>query len=153
MSRYPLVIRNRVALFYRGFMTAWLGGLALATYAALRSGPPASDKWWPLFLAGFWLAGLFGLYWSFQQETSVVRIKSNQSIHIERGKPFRRQEFWTDRARVWIEDTKDSDGDPYFKLMMDAPGGVLPVREGHQREQLEQLQAEIESALKRGGGS
>ena len=149
MSKYPLVIRNRVAYFYRGFMAAWLGTLAMATYAALRDGPPQPDKWWPLFLACFWLVGLFGLYWSLDQETSVVRIRSNRSIHIARGKAFRRRELWTDRARFWIEDTKDSEGDPYFKLMMDAPGGTLVVREGHQRRYLEELQRRVETLLER----
>ena len=74
MSKYPLVVRNRIPLFYRGFMIVWLGTLAMVTFAALRDGPPEPGKWWPLYLAVFWLAGLFGLYWSLDQETAVVRI-------------------------------------------------------------------------------
>jgi hypothetical protein len=35
VRKYPLVIRNRTADFYRGFMIVWLGTLALATFAAL----------------------------------------------------------------------------------------------------------------------
>jgi hypothetical protein len=147
MSKYPLVIRNRVAWFYRGFMVIWLGTVALASYAALRDGPPEVGRWWPLIMLVFWAVGLFALAWSLNQETSVVRITSNRSIHIERGKAFRRQEHWADRTRLWIEDTEDSDGDPYFKLMMDAPGGPLTMREGHQRELLEFLQAEVEAAV------
>lgn len=64
----------------------------------------------------FWLVGIFALIWSLNQETSVVRIASNRSIHVERGKAFRRQRLWTDHARVWIDETTDSEGDPYFKL-------------------------------------
>ena len=149
MGRYPLVIRNRVPWFYRGFMAVWLGTVALSTYAALREAPPEAGKWWPLFLLGFWAVGLFGLAWSLNQETSVIRITSNRSIHIERGKAFRRQEVWTDRARFWIDEEKDSEGDPYFKLRMDAPGGPLTVREGHQRPALEELSRRIEEALAR----
>lgn len=149
MSKYPLVIRNRTAYFYRGFMIVWLGTLAIATFAALRDGPPEPGKWWPLFLACFWTVGLFGLMWTLNEETSTVRIDSNRSIHVARGKAFRRQKLWTDHARVWIENTKDSDGDPYFKLMMDAPGGKLTIREGHHRSLLEDLQHQIENVLRR----
>ena len=149
MARYPIIIRNRVVLFYRGFMLAFVATVALATYAALRDGPPEPGKWWPLFMLVFWAAGLGGLVWSLNQETSVVRVTGNRSIHIRRGKAFRRHDLWTDRARFWILDDKDSEGDPYFKLMMDAPGGKLTVREGHQRPALELLLAELEAALKR----
>jgi len=148
VSSYPLVVRNRVALFYRGFMIVWLGTLALATYAALRDAPPEPGKWWPLILTGFWLVGLFGLYWSLQQETSVVRVPGPKSIHVRRGKAFRRVDLWTDHARFWIEDTTDSDGDPYFKLWMDAPEGQLTAREGHQRAELEAIKLKLERAIR-----
>ena len=147
MSQYPLVIRNRVAWFYRGFMAAWLGAGALSTYAALRDAPPGPGKWSPLIILGFWAVGLFGLAWSLNQQTSVVRITSNRSIHVERGKAFRREQLWTDHARFWIEDTKDSDGDPYFKLWMDAPGGKLTIKEGHHRPELEELKGMAKAAV------
>ncbi|NUT01016.1 MAG: hypothetical protein HOP96_08590 [Sphingomonas sp.] len=149
MSQFPIVIRNRVVLFYRGFMLAFVGTVALVSYAALRDGPPEPGRWWPLIILLFWTVGLAGLAWSLNQETSVVRILGNRSIQVERGKAFRRHDLWTDRARFWIEETKDSDGDPYFKLMMDAPGEPLAVREGHQRPVLERLQSEVEEALRR----
>ena len=41
MGKYPLIIRNRVVHFYRGFMLAFTATVALAPYAALRDGPPA----------------------------------------------------------------------------------------------------------------
>lgn len=148
MSKYPLVIRNRVAFFVRGFMVVWLVGVALITYAALRDGPPESGHWWPFILAFFWLVGLAGVYGSFQNETSTVRIESDRSIHIDRGKPFARQQLWTDKAAFWIEKTKDSEGDPYFKLMMEAPDGPLSVREGHDRSRLEAILAEVQDALR-----
>lgn len=147
MRRYPLVYRNRVVLFYRGFMIVWLGTVVAATIAAAGGDAGADGTWWPWFMAAFWLVGLWGLAWSLNQETSEVRITAPRSIHIRRGPAFRRAEHWTDRARLWIEDTKDSDGDPYFRLWMDAPGGKLAVREGHRRGGLEQALAEIEGAL------
>ena len=129
MSSYPLIVRNRIPLVYRGFMLLWLGGVALITYVALPDGPPEPQRWWPWFMAAFWAVGLFALAWALNQEVSVVRITNPQSIHIRRGKAFRRVEHWTDRARLWIDEEQDSDGDPYFKLKMDAPGGPLTISE------------------------
>lgn len=147
MTAYPLVIRNYVPLVLRGFMLAFVGIVVLITYVALRQGPPEPQKWWPLALLSFWACGLFGLVHALNQEAGVIRITGPGSIHIERGKALRREDHWLPRARFWIEDTKDSEGDPYFKLMMEAPGGPLAVREGHRRQRLEALQRQIEAAV------
>ena len=146
---YPFVVKNRTALFVRGFMNVFLIGCALITYMIIRDNPEP-HRWAPLIMLAFWACGLFGLVHALNQETSEVQITSPGSIHIRRGKAFRRQEHWTDRARFWIEDTKDSDGDPYFKLWMDAPGGKLAVSEGHQRAQLEKTQG---TGRSRGGAA
>lgn len=149
MSEYPIIVRNRVAWFYRGFMIVWLGGVALATYAALRDGPPEPGRWWPLIMLAFWAMGVFALAWSLKQETSVVRIESDGSILIVRGPALRRTQCRTDHARFWIEDTQDSEGAAYFRLMIDAPGGKLAAREGHGRGELERLLAQVQSAMRR----
>lgn len=147
MTQYPLVVRNNVPLVLRGFVLCFLGGVALMTYVALRDGPPEPEKWWPLIMLAFWASGLFALVHMFNQEVGVLHITNPASIHIERGKAFRREEHWLPQARFWIEDTKDSDGDPYFKLMMDAPGGKLTIQESHSRARLEELQQRIEAAV------
>jgi hypothetical protein len=147
VTQYPLVIRNRTPLFYRGFTIVFLGFVALITYVALRDGAPGAHKVWPWIMAVFWASGLFFARWAFSQEYPVIRIPGPGSIHIERGKAFRRQELWTDRARLWIEDTKDSDGDPYFRLWLDSPGRPLAIAEGHDRERLVAVQAKVEAAV------
>lgn len=147
MTHYPLVVRNNMAIGLRCFMLAFLTGVALMTYVALRDGPPAPDKWWPLIMLAFWAAGLLGLVHSLNQESSIVRITRPGSIHVTRGKAFRREEHWVGRARFWIEDGTDSDGASYFNLMMDAPGGKMTVKEGHRRARLEALQQRLEAAL------
>jgi hypothetical protein len=148
MNEYPFVIRNKVPLYYRGMAILFLAGVALITSVALRDGPPEPHKYWPFIIACFWAAGLAFLWWAFEQEAAVVRVTSPSSIQVERGKALRRQEHWTTHARFWIEDAKDSDGDPYFRLWMDAPGGKLPVKEGHRRAVLEELQRAAEAAIK-----
>jgi hypothetical protein len=147
MTEYPLVVRNNVALYLRCFILAFVAITAVITYVAGRDGPPEPHHWWPLALLSFWACGLFGLVHSLNQETSVIRVTNPASIHVTRGKAFRREEHWVHRARFWIEDTKDSDGDPYFKLMMDAPGGKVTVKEGHSRPRLEALQNRLDAAV------
>ncbi|HEY1143464.1 MAG TPA: hypothetical protein VGE68_05460 [Sphingomicrobium sp.] len=149
VTQYPLVVRNRAPMFVRGFMLTFLMGVSLMTYVALRDRPPEPHKWWPLIMAAFWACGAFGLYFSLNQEVAVLRIDGPRSIQVERGKAFRRESLWTDHARFWIVESTDSDGDPYFKLTMDAPGGALVVREGHHKPALEDLLKKVEAALKR----
>ena len=143
---YPRVIRNAAPLVLRGFMAVFLCGCALITWMIVRDNPEP-HRWAPLIMLAFWACGLFGFVHALNQEVGKIRIINPGSIHIERGKAFRRVEHWTDRARFWIEDTEDSDGDPCFKLWMDAPGGKLIVSEAHQRPQLEKLQSKIEAAV------
>jgi hypothetical protein len=147
VSDYPLVVKNKTPLYARVFMLLFVGGVALITYVALRDGAPAPQRLWPWIMAAFWASALFGLWWAMNQEVCQLTIKGPGSITVTRGKAFRREEHWIDRARFWIEDTKDSDGDPYFKLMTDAPGGKLTVKEGHSRTHLEGLQQRIETAV------
>ncbi len=148
MTDYPLVVRNGVPLFYRGFMLAFLGTAVLITWAAASGSTVEPDRWWPYIMALFLAVGAWGLAWTLNLEAGVIRITQPKSIHIKRGKAFRREDHWTDRARFWIEDGKDSDGDLYFKLKMDAPGGDLTIKEGHSRPALEKLLAEIDVAVK-----
>lgn len=147
MTEYPLVIRNIVALYLRCFMLAFVAIDALITRAAFQHGPPEPDRWWPLILAGFWALGLCGLVHAMNQETSVLRVTRAGDLRLVRGKAFRRVEHHATAARFWIEETKDGDGDPYFKLMIDAPDGPLAVKEGHRRARIEALQRRVEAAL------
>ena len=147
MTRYPLVVRNKVPLFYRGFMLIFVGMTLLMfhTAASGKSVPP--DKWWPYILGTFLLVGISASWWALKQEAGVVRFLGPGSIEIERGMPLRRERHRVSRARLWIEDTQDSEGDPYFKLLLDAPGGKLVVQEGHDRQSLERMQERLEGAI------
>jgi hypothetical protein len=144
---YPLVVRNRAPLFARGFALLFMSVLALITVIVLRARPPSPTNWYQLYMLAFWAGGMACLVWAFHQEIAVIRVTNPGSIHIERGLLWNRVDHWVPSARFWIEEGKDDDGDPYFKLKMDAPGGPLVVKEGHGRERLEKLQAEIEAAV------
>lgn len=147
MTSYPLVVRNNLAISLRVFMLVFLAGVALMSYIAIRDGAPQPKQLWPLIISAFWAAGLLGLEYSLNQESSVVRIDSRGTILVERGKAFRREKHRVKRARFWIEVTEDSEGAPYFNLMMDAPGGDMAVKEGHSRVRLEALQQRLEMAI------
>jgi hypothetical protein len=140
------VVRNKVPLIVRGVMLAFLGFTAVMTCVVIRDNPEPR-QWTPFMVLAFWVCGTWGFVHALSQEAIVIRITSPASIYIERGKAFQREERWTDRARLWIEDTKDNDGVPYFKLWMDAPGGPLVAKEGSSRGRLEGLQRAIETAV------
>lgn len=147
VSEYPLIIRNRAPLFFRGFMLVFLSMTAIITYVSVRDRPPSGAGPFLFYiLLVFWAVGLSALAYSLNQEASVVRVTDPRSIHVRRGGAFRRRDLWTDHARFWIEETSDSEGLPYFKLLMDAPGGSLAVQEGSSREYLETLEAKIGAA-------
>lgn len=145
---YPVIVRNRTPYFARGLMLLFVGFTAMFTYLGFRDRPADAGPYLPYIMLLFWLVGLGATLWSFNQEAAELRVTGPRSLHIRRGKAFRRVEHWTDHARFWIVEEKDSDGDPYFKLLMDAPGGKLTVAEGHYRPHLEQLQARIEAAVR-----
>jgi hypothetical protein len=142
---YPLVVRNKVPMVVRGVLLVFLGFTALMTYLVIRDNPEPR-QWTPFIVLAFWVCGTRGFVHALNQEAIVIRITGPASIYIERGKAFQREERWTDRARLWIEDTKDNDGAPYFKLWMEAPGGPLVAKEGSSRRRLEGLQRAIEVA-------
>jgi hypothetical protein len=143
---YPLVVRNKVPIIVRGVMLVFLGFTALMTWMVIRDNPEPR-QWTPFIVLAFWVCGTWGFVHALNQEAIVIKIAGPGSIYIERGKAFQREERWTDRARLWIEDTKDNDGGPYFKLWMGAPGGPLVAKEGSSRGRLEGLQRILEAAV------
>lgn len=66
----------------------------------------------------------------------MVAVRGPNSINIERGEPFQRQELWTDRAGFRIKDAKDNDAVPVFQLWMKGPGG-RSVSEAYSRRRVE----------------
>lgn len=148
MIEYPLVVRNRGPLFYRATMLFILiGGLIMASIAVRGGQAELHEWWWPVITAGFTIGGLGGLIHALSQEVAVVTIRAPRSIHIQRGQAFRREERWTDSARLSIKSKKDNDGVNVFELWMEAPGGPLCIAEGQSRHRLELLQERIEAAV------
>jgi hypothetical protein len=144
--RYPLVIRNNAPLQLRVFMGTFLAASLLVAYETMKAAPTAEGRWWPYIVILFVGVGACGLIWSLDREAAVIRITAPKSIHIQRGKAFRRSAHWTDRADLRIEDAEGTEG-PYFKLWMDAPGGPLVVAEGQSRSSIEAIKSRIEVAV------
>ncbi len=143
---YPLIVRNRSALLPRVFMLAFLGLLAVGTSAEIQREVASRVPWVLGVLALLWLCGTVGLVSGLRMETSELRINRPRSVSIRRRATFSRSDAWIDRGRLRIEEGEDNEGHPYFKLMLDAPGGPLCVREGHSRGALAAMQNQIQAA-------
>jgi hypothetical protein len=148
--RYPLVIANRVPLFYRAFTSLWLGGVALISWKAWSSHPPEATRYWPWILSGFWIVGLVAMRWAFSIEIGRLIVAGPGDAAIVRGPIFRRRRHVLTRLAPRLVDTVDGEGDPYHQLVVEAPGGPLIVREGHHRGRLVELGTRIEAAFQPG---
>jgi hypothetical protein len=145
-GRYPLIIRNRAPLQLRAFTGTFLAVSLLVAVLTIRQAPTAAGKWWPYIIALSVGVGVWVFVWSLNREAAVIRITGPKTIHIRRGKAFRRFEERTDRADLRIEAGEGTEG-PYFELWMAAPGGPLIVAEGQQRAAIEAIKSRIEAAV------
>jgi hypothetical protein len=145
----PYVIRNNAALFPWLLMAAWMLGLSLVTWVAFRdvlAGGPVTFRWMPLILAVFWLAGIgFSIL--------VLRLKrlrvtfAGGRVEIIRRSPLRATR-WEGSTRdvldVRLDETTDSDGDPYFKCVLAIPGPErIVIAEGHDRATIEAVRDRV----------
>jgi hypothetical protein len=144
---YPLVLRNRAPWFKRGFALVWMAMLVTITITAWDAPPTDGTRLWPWILLLFWVVGLFVLRWSFTLETATLIVTGPRQARVERGPPLRRRSHSLDRLKLALVETEDSDGDPYFQLVADAPDGPLIVAEGHRRAGLVALKDKVERAL------
>ena len=132
--------RNDKAVFLWGFMLVWLAMLAIMTYVAARDGVPQTGRWtWPI-LALFWLTGIAAARWAATFARVRVTLVAAGVIVCERfpfstiEKRYRSRDLTAPR----VEETKDSDGDPYYTCVLELPGGhAVTVAEGSHRPDVE----------------
>src|SRR5919199_1522206 len=148
----PVVLTNRIALFYRGFMALFLAGVALITWVAVRDRATLEgSEWLALVLLPFWLAGLFGCWWAFRQDTVRVEVTGPGRLELTRSTLFRstRVEITaTMIGQITVVEDRDSNGDPYFRGVLTAVGvGNVTISEGHRRASVENDVNRLRSAL------
>ena len=146
-ASYPLVVRNIVPRVYQAFVLLWVGVLMLVTRAAWASAPPGAKHLWPWILLLFWAVGLFALHWAFGIECARLTIEGSRRARLVYGPPFRRRSIELSQMMLRIEDAKDSEGDPYFRLFTSVDERKIIISEGHNRKRLEQLRSRISDAM------
>ena len=146
MTSYPLIVRNRAPWILRGFMLFWMAALVAFTIAAAHEQTNVANWLLPYVLSLFWLAGGAALVAFFRMEIGVVIIDAPGRLRVCRGPFYRRTEDELPYLELRFVTDRDSDGDPYYKLMLTAPPRPLTVAEGHDRARLDLLQRVIEQA-------
>jgi hypothetical protein len=149
-SPYPLVVTNRAASVQRGFILLWMGTIVAVTLAAWRVRPPEPTRLWPWILLLFWAVGFFALRWSFSVEAARLTIAGPAQASLRRGPPLRRKTHRLARVTLSLVESEDSDGDSWFRLAVDAPGGPAIIAEGRRRSALVALSERIERAARAG---
>jgi hypothetical protein len=148
-----LEIRNRIAMAGWLFMAAWFGMLLAFTWVMGRDGPhpsqPAELQHGALAL--FWLFGIGGGAQLLSQPCTRLAIAPDGSARLTRWTLFGRTvEVFPPGAVAGIEirHDRDSDGDPYLRLMMvAADGSERQVKEGRDPDELRELAAKLRRAL------
>ena len=130
--------RNDKAVFLWGFMAVWLAMLVAMTYVAVRDGGIPGSRWGVPVLALFWLFGIGAARWAATFSRVRVTLTADGVLVRERF-PFHAIEKRyrsRDLAAPRIDESKDSDGDPYFSCVLALPGGrrVAVAESGHRPE-------------------
>ena len=143
MSAATLVLRNRAAIVGWVFMAAWMAMLSLFTYILVRdAGIPG---WHPLagmaVFALFWLFGVAGCAYVYGMPSITVTIATG-TVHIRERFLFQsREERFPVRQLTdpLVVETKDSEGDRYFRCELATPTGrTIVCDESNDRARVEE---------------
>lgn len=132
-------LRNEVACFAWGLVGVWWTGLRVATWLVLRNGPPGglSAAWSALLLGFFWLGGIGVARWAWRKPRIAAAVQPGGTVLVTQAFPLRRDRLRlaaADIAAVTVEETTDSDGDPYFRARLFLRDGRrFAAQEGHRR--------------------
>jgi hypothetical protein len=139
-STTPFVVHNRVAVFFWLFAVAWLWGLLTMSYLLIRDGLPPDQPVW--FVAAmvtlFWAGGVGLSLYAVNKHCLSVRVDGAVQVTVTWLYPFKRRQEQFAIASIMpaqVQETKDSDGDPYFECWFVTPAGVrVVIAESHGRE-------------------
>ncbi|WP_237216504.1 hypothetical protein [Falsiroseomonas oryziterrae] len=148
-----MVLRNDIALFAWWFMAIWWAMLLAAVWLVLRDGPPDGLSWWMTagILAIFVAGGAAGAAWALRQRRVRAEVGADGLLRLGESLPFRRQRLVLPRdaaEAVEVEQTTDSDGDPYFRCwLVLRDGRRFAVQEGHRVQAIESDARRLRVAL------
>lgn len=156
-------IRNDIAAFGWIFSAVFLLMCLLFTYILIRDGtsniqiypsdiPEYYPPWvMPLVLAAFWLAGIgLGNYVA-SNPCIAIEVQQDKSVVVVNRYPFRRVVRHIkdrDLSPAHVIESTDSDGDPYFRVIVGGPDGfTVCLAEGHDRGRCASVCAEFNDAI------
>jgi len=148
----PTVFRNYKAVAAWIFMAVWMAGLGCFTYLAIRDG--GMPGWGPhgtsVLLGLFWLFGIGGCAYCFGMPCIRLRV-TTAIVEAREGRPWHTETHRCAPADVTVlavVETKDDEGDPYFRCDIELPGGKrVAVTESHARAEVEATRARLLKAL------
>ena len=149
MTIYPLIIRNRMPWIKVGLLLLWIGGVTMATVAATGRPLAGYEALLPYALCLFWLIALVGLIAAIRQEHPVLTITGPRQASVLRGPLHARRTAILGQLELKLEKDWDSEGGTYFTLKLADRPTPVTIAEGHRRERLDRLKAEIEAAFAR----
>lgn len=133
--------RNCKAAFLWGFAALFLGFVVAMSWVLLRDGPPAgySLTFMLAVYALFWASGLGLAVYAAGHPCIHVTARSHGDVQIRWRYPHRSMERRLsprDRTPAQCVEGRDSDGDPYFRVRISLPDGmVVDLWEGHDHAQ------------------
>lgn len=143
MSDGVLVLRNRLAVAGWAFMAIWIGVLCLFTWIAFvrdQSVPGLDPPAMAAVFGLFWLFGLGGLAHCVSTACITIVIRQGQVTVRERF-PLRVADETFEVTRLaapTVIETRDGDGEPYFRGELVTPSGrTIVFSEGNDEADVE----------------
>ena len=160
-----MIIKNKTAIVGWVFTTAFLIFCALITYILIRDGssniqidPPSNTNvyphWFvPLIMLAFWIAGITAAVYAWHIPIVRVSVLQKAVVLVELIYPLRTVNHTfsvTEIQPATVIETKDSEGDVYFKCQFRANNGFLTTMvESSNKEVCERCCKQINEAIER----
>ncbi|MGG5821842.1 hypothetical protein [Falsiroseomonas sp. HW251] len=150
-----MTLRNDTALFGWWFLALWWVGVATFTWIGLRDGVPEGESptQFYLFLGAFWVGGGICTLFAMRDRRVRLDVMPDGTARLEESGLFgRRSQLLAgpDILAVGVEETRDSDGAPYFECRLTLRDGrEVKVAEGHRRAAVAEKAARLQEALRR----
>lgn len=153
----PLRFVNRTVMFARVFLACFLCGLALLTWMLWRDFAALSSfdrRFGAVFVPLAWLLAGFGAWWVWCRQETVELTVTPRHLLVVRGTLVRRRTVEVvprNIEHVLVRESRDSDGDPYFRAVLKIVGdpGDVVFAEGSDRERVERAVSAVKVMIRR----
>jgi|GEM_PF-1546350 len=147
-----MTIRNTIAVWEWMICSAFLCGCAVMSWLLLNNRVPDENslKLMLAFNLTLWAAGMFAALRVFAKPVTVLRCHA-EGITVDSYWPWKKARAYHPKDCILetrIQETKDSEGDPYFTVAVVLINGTsILLAEGHFQELCEQAVNELNKTL------